>query len=93
MQKGKGQVIKEHAYRSCHDMNIVRNMPEEVSQTAQRHARKDKDNVGYLVTYLRLLHVFSTNKYNAQISWYQRCMALYDNQLVIFLSVITICLP
>ena len=38
MQKGKGQVIKEHAYRSCHDMNIVRNMPEEVSQTAQRHA-------------------------------------------------------
>ena len=43
MQKGKGQVIKEHAYRSCHDMSIVRNMPEEVSQTAQRHARKDKD--------------------------------------------------
>ena len=43
MQKGKGQVIKEHAYRSCHDMNIVRNMPEEVSQTAQRHTRKDKD--------------------------------------------------
>ena len=28
-----------------------------------------RHNVGYLVTYLRLLHVFSTNKYNAQISW------------------------
>ena len=26
-------------------------------------------NVGYLVTYLRLLHVFSINKYNTQISW------------------------
>ena len=28
-----------------------------------------RHNVGYLVTYLRLLHVLSTNKYNAQISW------------------------
>ena len=28
-----------------------------------------RHNVGFLVTYLRLLHVFSTNKYNAQVSW------------------------
>ena len=27
-----------------------------------------RHNVGYLVTYLRLLHVFSTNKYKEQIS-------------------------
>ena len=37
MSRGK------NAYRSCHDINTVKKLPEEVlSQSAQRHDRKDK---------------------------------------------------
>ena len=39
-----GHVIREYAYRNCHDINIVKKLSEEVlSQSAQRRARKDKD--------------------------------------------------
>ena len=29
-KNGKGQVIREYVYRSCHDINIVKKLTEEV---------------------------------------------------------------